>query len=183
LFESRWRYEGGRCCDRGNFPRIRLSGYPGRNSRRPGLGWCQRSIGGRRNWLLHLGRAVVYGCCPGVQALTVRGHFVVAPVDMLAVEVANIQTGVWERRDGRRCESRAWTFVDVNDLISCDVYAQPLGLTGMETDRPVTIPTASGQTWQGRDSYSELTQLVKSWKSPACLQWFSCRTMMSVLLL
>jgi len=36
---------------------------------------------------------------------------------MLAVEVANIQTGVWERRDGRWCESRAWRFVDVDDLI------------------------------------------------------------------
>jgi len=54
--------------------------------------------------------------------------FVIAPVDMLAVDVPNIQTGVWERRDGRRCESRAWRFVDVNDLISCDVYAQPLSL-------------------------------------------------------
>ena len=39
---------------------------------------------------------------------------------MLAVEVANIQTEVWERRDGRRCESRAWRFVDVDDLATCD---------------------------------------------------------------
>jgi len=47
---------------------------------------------------------------------------------MLAAEVANIQTGVWERRDGRWGESRAWMFVDVDDLVSCDVYAQPLSL-------------------------------------------------------
>jgi len=40
----------------------------------------------------------------------------------------------------------------------------------LETDRPVTIPTAHGQTWQGHDSCSGLTQLVKSWKSLACLQ-------------
>ena len=53
---------------------------------------------------------------------------VVTPVDMLAAEVANIQTGVWERRDGRWGESRAWMFVDVDDLVSCDVYAQPLSL-------------------------------------------------------
>jgi len=66
--------------------------------------------------------------CPGVQAFTVRGCLVVTPVDMLAVEVANIQTGVWERRDGRFGESRAWRFVDVKDLASCDVYAQPLSL-------------------------------------------------------
>ena len=49
---------------------------------------------------------------------------VVTPVDMLAVEVANIQTGVWERRDGCWGESRAWRFVDVDDLVPCAVYAQ-----------------------------------------------------------
>ena len=70
----------------------------------------------------------VVWCCPGVQALTVKRCFVVAPVDMFAVEVANIQAGVWDRRDGRWCESRAWRFVDVNDLISCNVYAQPFSL-------------------------------------------------------
>ena len=37
-------------------------------------------------------------------------------------------------------------------------------------DWSVTIPTACGQTWQGRDSCSGLTQLVKSWESLACLQ-------------
>ena len=42
----------------------------------------------------------------------VRRCFVVTPVDMLAVEVTNVQTGVWERRYGRWCESRAWKFVD-----------------------------------------------------------------------
>ena len=40
----------------------------------------------------------------------------------------------------------------------------------LETDRPVTIPTARGQTWQGRDSCSALTQLVRSWESLAYLQ-------------
>ena len=53
---------------------------------------------------------------------------VVTSVNMLAVEVANIQTGVWKPLDGRWSESRAWRFVDVNDLVSCDVYAQPLSL-------------------------------------------------------
>ena len=57
-----------------------------------------------------------------------QGCFVETPVDMLAVEFANIQTGVWEHRDGRMCESLTWKFVDVNDHISCDVYAQPLSL-------------------------------------------------------
>ena len=80
-------------------------------------------------WAPHLlGPALVVECYPGVQALTVRRCFVVTPVDMLAVEVTNMQTGVWERRDGRWSESRAWRFVDVDDLVSCDVYAQPLSL-------------------------------------------------------
>jgi len=89
---------------------------------------------------------------------------------MLAVEVTNIQTGVWERRDGRWCESRVWRFVDVNDLVSCDVYSQPQSLIVLKTDRPATIPIARGQKWQGRGSCSGLTQLVKSWESLACLQ-------------
>ena len=53
---------------------------------------------------------------------------VVTPVDVLEIEVANVQAGVWERRDGRRSEWQAWRFVDVDDLVSCDVYAQPLSL-------------------------------------------------------
>ena len=54
--------------------------------------------------------------------------WVVTPVDVLAIEVANVQAGVWERRYGCWCESRTWTFVDVDDLVSCNVYAQPLSL-------------------------------------------------------
>jgi len=77
-------------------------------------------------WVIQQSKVV--GCCPGIQALTVRRCFVVTPVDIFAVEVANIQAGVWERRDGRWCESRAWRFVDVYNLISCDVHAQPLSL-------------------------------------------------------
>ena len=54
---------------------------------------------------------------------------------MLAIEVANIQTGVCECRDGRWSESRAWRFVDFDDLVSCDVYTQPLkSLIVLETD-------------------------------------------------
>jgi len=35
----------------------------------------------------------VVSCCPGGRVLTVRRCCAVAPVDMLAVEVASIQTG------------------------------------------------------------------------------------------
>ena len=34
---------------------------------------------------------------------------------MLAVEITNIQAGVWEGRDGRWCGSQELRFVDVND--------------------------------------------------------------------
>ena len=50
------------------------------------------------------------------------------PADVLAVKVANIQTGVCKGRDGRMCGSREWRFADVNNLKSCDIYAQPLSL-------------------------------------------------------
>ena len=77
-------------------------------------------------WVVQQSKVVE--CCPGVQALNVRGCCVVTPVDMLGIEVANVQTGVRERRDGRWSESRAWMFVDVDDLVICDVHPQPLSL-------------------------------------------------------
>jgi len=43
----------------------------------------------------------------------------------------------------------------------------------LETDRPLTIPTARGQTWQGRASCSGLFKLVRSSKPLACLQLYS----------
>jgi len=77
----------GRCRNRGNFPRTRLSGS-----------WLsqpdtRRSIDKRRNGLLPVGLTKVVGCCPGGRFLTVKRCCAVAPVDMLAVEVANLQTG------------------------------------------------------------------------------------------
>ena len=106
-------------------------GCPGRNSQRPRLGWCRdvptaREEAGCFLWVVQQSKVV--GCHPGVQAFTVRGCCVVTPVDVLAIKVANIQTGVWERRDGCWNESRARRFVDVDVLANCDVYAQPLSL-------------------------------------------------------
>jgi len=121
----------GRCCDHKNFPRTRLSdtrlSWP-----RLTKVWVGADVPTAREengcclWVLQQSKVV--GCCPGVQALTVRGCCVVTPVDVLAIEVANVQAVVWERRDGRWSESRAWRCVDVDDLVSCDVYAQPLSL-------------------------------------------------------
>ena len=83
---------------------------PDRHSQEPGAGWCRRSIGERRNWLFPLGRTAARGCwmlprSPGSD----RQMFCCNPssVDMLAVEVANIESGMWKRQDGHKCESQA----------------------------------------------------------------------------
>jgi len=155
-------------------------GCSGRNSRRPGLGWCRRSIGDRRSWLFPL------GCCPEVQAFTVRGCFVVTPVDVLAVEVTNVQTGVWERRDGLWCESREWRFVDVNDLVSCNVYAQPLSLwlfwrlTGQWPFHPLMDKRGKAVVPLRADPSSEKLRITSL---SAVVQWVSCRTTMKALFL
>jgi len=123
----------GRCCDRENFPRTRLSGsrlsWPRLVKARSGLvpTFQRREKKLAVSFGLYNSQKVV-GCCPGVQALTVRGCCVVTPVDVLAVEVANVQAGVWERRNGRWSESRAWRFVHIHNLVSCDVYAQLLSI-------------------------------------------------------
>jgi len=140
-------------------------GCPGRGSRRPGLGWCRRSNGERRNWLFPLGCTTVQGCW--MLPRTPDSHrpriFFVTPVDLLAIEVANVQAEVWERRDGRWCESRAWSCILRRSCIVRRPHTTTQSLIVLETDRPVTIPTARGQTWQCRDSCSGLTQLVRSW--------------------
>jgi len=121
----------GRCCDRGNFPRTRLSGsrlsWPKIAKARSGLvptfQWREKKL------------AVCFESYNSPRLLDVAqvsrlspSADVVTPIDMLATEVANIQTGVWERRNGRWSGSRAWRFVDVDNLVSCDVYAQPPSL-------------------------------------------------------
>jgi len=61
--ELRWRYKGRPMWWPRNFSTTRLSGsrLSCRNSRRPGLGWCRRSIG-ERNWLFPSGYTAVQGC-------------------------------------------------------------------------------------------------------------------------
>jgi len=120
----------GWCCERENFPRTRRSGsrlswptlakakYGWVSSVREEIGYSLRVVQ----------QPKIVGCCPEIPDFTVRRCCVVTPVDILAVEVASIHVGVWERRDSRRCETRVWRFVDVNDLVSCDVYTQPLSL-------------------------------------------------------
>ena len=82
-------------------------GCPARGSHRPGT--VGADVPSEREetgcFLCVVQQSKVAGCCPGVQALTVRGCCVVTPVDVLAIEVANVQAGVWERRDGCRSES------------------------------------------------------------------------------
>jgi len=65
-------------------------GCPGRNSRRPGLGWCRRSNSERRNWLFPLGCPRLLDVAPESRLLPSGDG--VAPVDMLAIDVASVQT-------------------------------------------------------------------------------------------
>jgi len=97
---------------------------------------------------------------------------------MLAIEVTNIKIVVWERRDGRWCESRAWWFVDVNDLVSCNVSAQPLNLCDH-----------SNRSWTNvarlyfllrTDPAIEMLGITSL---SAVVQWVSCRAMMKALFL
>jgi len=80
----------------------------------------------------------VVGCFPGVQAVT---------VDMLAVEVARIQTWVWERQDG----CMVWVRVKICRcslsyiLILRGLRTTTQFLIAQETDRPVSIPTTREQ--------------------------------------
>jgi len=54
----------GRCCDRGNFPRTRLSGSRLSWQKLVKLdpGWCRRCIGERRHWVFRLDHIAVQGC-------------------------------------------------------------------------------------------------------------------------
>jgi len=91
---------------------------------------------------------------------------------MLAVEVANIQTEVWERRDGRRCESRAWRFVDVDDLATCDcdVYTQlSLWLFCRLIDQWPFQPLMD-KRGKAVLPAQDWPSIVRSWESLACLQ-------------
>ena len=65
----------------------------------------------------------IVGCFPGVQALTVR-CCPVSPVNMLAVEVANIGYRLGCGNVGMACGvSGEHAVCDVNDLTFCDIYA------------------------------------------------------------
>ena len=128
-----WCYGKGRCCDLGKFPRTRLSGsrLSWRKLAKARSGLIPKFYRWEKKLSVSVGLYNRPRLLDGAHEswLSPSGNVgFVTPVDMLAVEVTNIQTVVWERRDGRWCESRAWRFVDVNDLVSCNVYAQPLSL-------------------------------------------------------
>jgi len=85
----------GRCRDRGTFPRTCLSGsWLSFQHSRKAKSTLMPTFHRREEKLAAPLGSQVSGCCPGVQALTFKRIFAVAPFDMLAVEVANMQTGV-----------------------------------------------------------------------------------------
>ena len=123
----------------------------------------------------------VVGCCPGGLTFFVRRCCAVALVHMLAIEVANLQTGVWEHGDGRWCEPRAWRFVHVDDPVFWDVYAQPLKLwmlwrlidhwsfPPLVNKRGKAVIPAQDQLVQSWDHYKlMITSLSKAWWHWTC---------------
>jgi len=111
----------------------------------------------------------IVGCCPGVQALTIRGCC-----------NPSWRAGNWSRQHtGWGVGTSGWSLEWVVSMEVCRRWWSCIlwrlrtttqSLIVLETDQPVTIPTAHGQTWQGRDSFSGLTQLVRSRESLAYLQ-------------
>ena len=70
----------------------------------------------------------IIGACPGQKAVSIRAVGVITPIDMGAVEIIRIQTGVDEHWKVGNLQPRWWRFVDVNDFITVNIHAQPLSL-------------------------------------------------------
>ena len=159
----------GRCCYRGSFPRTRPSdsrlSWPKFAKARSGLvptfqrqekklavfllGWMlPRSPGSHRSGML--------SCNPGWHASSwSRQH-----ADW------GVETAGWSLGWVTSVEvCRRWWSCILRRLLTTTQ-----SLIVLETDWPVTVPTARGQTWQGHGSCSGLTQLERSWESLACLQ-------------
>jgi len=106
----------GRCCDLGNFLRTSVRQSVILADTHKGQVWVGAdvpSLRGEKDDTLFgscsSGKDVGY--CPGGQFLTIRRCCAVAPVDTLAVEIANILV-----MNGRWCELRQWRFEGVADL-------------------------------------------------------------------
>jgi len=163
-------------------------GCPGRNSRRPGLGWCRRSIGERR-WLIPLGYTTDQGCwmLPRRPGSRRQEMFCCIPgwhVCTWSHRYKDWGVGTW---DGRWCKSRARRFVNVDDLVSCDV-----------STHNHSVSDCSGDWSTSGHSNRSWTNVARSWflfrtetasqnlgitSLSAVVQWVSCRTTMKALFL
>jgi len=161
----------GRCCDRGNFPRTRLSG-----SR---LSWPK--LAKARSGLVPMfqrreKKLAVSELYNSPRLLDVAQEFRLSQSGMLCCN-PSWHAGNWSRqRTDRGVGTSGWSLEWVASVEVCRRWrsynlrrlrATTQSLIDLETDRPVTIPTARGQTWQGRDSLdthdSQRTSLSKVW--------------------
>ena len=135
LWAGTWSFGGimreGQCCDRGNFPRTHLSGsrlsWPKLAKVRSGLvptfhRWEMKPAA----WVIQ--QSKVLGCCPGSHR---QKMFCCNP---------SWHVGSWShQRIAWGVGTSGWPLVwiasvevrrrvEVNDLVSCDVYTQPLSL-------------------------------------------------------
>ena len=128
--------------------------------------WCRRSNGERRNWLFPLGCTTVQCCLmPSRSPGSHRPWMLCYNPSWCAGNWSRHRTGWGVGTSGSSLEwvasvevCRRWRSCFLRRLHTTTQY-----LIVLESDWPVTIPTARGQTWQDRDSSSGLTQLVRSW--------------------
>ena len=87
-----------------------------------------RMEGGHVFWVVEKDKAVK--ACPSNKTLSIgtARHGTAGPVDMGTIKIASIKNGVREHSEMRRLQSRRWRFVDIDDSITINVHAQPLGL-------------------------------------------------------
>ena len=125
-------------------------GCPGRTSRRPGLYWCRHSNGEKRNWLFPLACTTVQGCW--IIPTSPGSHH----QRMLCCN-PSWHAGSWGRQhtDGGM-KTTGWSLGRVARVEVCKHWWSYMlrrlrtttqSLIVLETDRPVTIPTARGQMW------------------------------------
>ena len=107
-----------------------VSDCPNRHWQMQDLGWCLFSSGQSGNWRPPWGyiQGEVVGTGPASQAFTIWIVIVIAPVNMVAVEVASIEAGMGECWK-IRCLHPCWRgFVDVDYFIVINIHAHPLDL-------------------------------------------------------
>ena len=83
-----------------------------------------RMKGGHILWIVESEKA--NKACPSNKAVSVSITGSITLVDMRTIKIASIENGVKEHWKIRCLQSCRWRFVDIDNSITINVYAQPL---------------------------------------------------------